>query len=259
MKKIVFAAFAVFVFLNTAWAGPHGDRHRSHISHSGAAEGLGITFGYLTSSYRTTDWATDEVEKAPALHGFTASLTKDFPLVMSALYLHTGVGYIYQGRSSNELPDGFSAKVISDRKEHFLTVPLRLKYTLPLSDDIKVVADAGPVLLAGLSSKMNYRTRVQDDVTSVMSYNVYSGKFNSAGAAGNGSLESWVKEKAGIPYGKVRRCDVMLGVGVGADFFRFLEVRAGYDWGLVNKYKGDVAADKKMYRGQFTLSVGLRF
>lgn len=257
MKKIVFAAFALLMFLNTAWAGPQTERRGSSGSNAKSAEGLGITFGYLNSSYRTTDWATDEIEKMPALNGFSVSLTKDFALIKSALYLQTGLGYIYQTRSRDLHPDVLPAKVVSDRKEHFLALPFRLKYTLPVSGKITVTADTGPVLLAGLSSRMNYRTRIQDDVTNTLSYNVYSGKFKSPDEAG--VFESWTKENGGLPYGRVRRFDVLLGAGIGADFFRILEVRAGYDWGLVNRYSGELAADKKMYRGQFTLSVGLRF
>ncbi len=257
MKKIVFAAFVLFMSLNTAWAGPQPERRSSSGRNNKSAEGLGITFGYLNSSYRTTDWATDEVERTPALNGFTALLTKDFALIKSALYLQTGVGYIYQTRSREMRPDILPARVISDRKEHFLTVPFRLKYTLPVSGKIMVTADAGPVLLAGLSSRMSFRTRIQDDVTNTLSYNVYNGKIKASDESG--VFESWTKENGGIPYGKIRRFDVLLGAGIGADFFRILEVRAGYDWGLVNRYSGELAADKKMYRGQFTLSVGLRF
>jgi hypothetical protein len=51
----------------------------------------------------------------------------------------------------------------------------------------------------------------------------------------------------------------MLGASIGADFFDVLEVRLGYDWGLINRYKKDIAEDLKMRRGQFNLSVAIRF
>ena len=51
----------------------------------------------------------------------------------------------------------------------------------------------------------------------------------------------------------------MMGAAIGADFFNLMEVRLGYDWGLVNRYKKTVTEDLKMHRGQFTLSVGVRF
>ncbi len=101
--------------------------------------------------------------------------------------------------------------------------------------------------------------RVQDAASLSSSYDLYSGKFKTSGAAEGMDAEQWLKTDGGIPEGRLKRFDVMLGASVGADFFSLLEVRAGYDWGLVNKYRGDLADEKKMYRGQFTLSVGLRF
>lgn len=263
MNRMVFAVFAAFMFFNASVADAQMDRRRPVHSRPSGAEGLGVTFGYVNSSYRTTDWATDEVEKTPALNGFAVSMTKDFALIRSALYIQSGLGYTYQTRSrdmsAESLAGVFGTKIISDRKEHFLSVPVRLKYTLPLLGRIGISVDAGPVLLVGLSSKMNFRTRFNDETSGTLSYNVYGAKFKSSGVAEGIDFESWAKDNAGLPYGKVRRFDVLLGASIGADFFSLLEVRAGYDWGLVNKYKGDIAADKKMYRGQFTLSVGLRF
>jgi hypothetical protein len=51
----------------------------------------------------------------------------------------------------------------------------------------------------------------------------------------------------------------MLGASIGADFFEVLEVRFGYDWGLINRYKKEMAQDLRMRRGQFNLSVAIRF
>jgi hypothetical protein len=51
----------------------------------------------------------------------------------------------------------------------------------------------------------------------------------------------------------------MLGASVGAHFFHVLEVRLGYDWGLINRYRKDIADLYSMRRGQFTLSAGIRF
>ena len=51
----------------------------------------------------------------------------------------------------------------------------------------------------------------------------------------------------------------MLGASVGAHFFEILEVRLGYDWGLLSRSRKDVADEYALRRGQFTLSLGLRF
>ncbi len=158
MKRCVFAALTALMLFSAVEMAARTDRGRQMGPRESRAEGIGITFGYVNSSYKATDWATDEVERAPALNGFTASLTKDFTLVRSVLYLQTGLGYVYQTRTRNseaEFPGGLvRTKVIMDRTEHFMTLPVRLKYTLPLFGRIGVSVDAGPVFLAGLSSKM---------------------------------------------------------------------------------------------------------
>ena len=57
----------------------------------------------------------------------------------------------------------------------------------------------------------------------------------------------------------LKRYDVMMGAAIGVDLFDLLEVHMGYDWGLINRYRGNVADELKMTRNQFTLSVGIRF
>lgn len=50
-----------------------------------------------------------------------------------------------------------------------------------------------------------------------------------------------------------------LGGAVGARFFDVLEASIGYQWGVVNKYRGDVAKDYKMRRQQLYVTLGVRF
>jgi hypothetical protein len=118
--------------------------------------------------------------------------------------------------------------------------------------------DAGPTLLMGLSSKYQYKTKLGDNVLGV-DYNLYNGKLNSTGDASGFDLEGWMEQSGMYPEGRLGRFDVMLGASVGAHFFHVLEVRVGYDWGLVNRYRKDIADLYSMRRGQFTLSAGIRF
>ena len=68
-----------------------------------------------------------------------------------------------------------------------------------------------------------------------------------------------MKNSGMYPKGRLDRGDVMLGASVGAHFFHLLEVRIGYDYGLLNRYRNEVADVYSMHRGQFTLSAGIRF
>lgn len=227
-------------------------------SHSGADafRGIGLTFGYVNSNYRTLDLATDDATTSGLLHGFTLGLTKDFSLLPHALYFQTGLNYIYQNDPRNENIPGF--RIVGDREEHHLGIPLRLKYDLHLLDRVGLTFDAGPTLLMGLSSKFKYKAKLSDHVVGV-DYNLYNGKIDSTGDASIYDLGGWMEDSGMYPEGRLGRFDVMLGASVGAHFFHVLEVRIGYDYGLINRYRKEVAELYSMRRGQFTLSAGIRF
>ena len=233
-------------------------------AHSGADafRGIGLTFGYVNSNYRTLDLATDDATTSGLLHGFTIGLTKDFSLLPHALYFQTGLNYIYQNDPRNEnykipLTD-MSVRLVGDREEHHLGIPLRLKYDLHLLDRVGLTFDAGPTLLMGLSSKYQYKTKLEDNVASV-DYNLYNGKVEASGGSSFFDLEDWMQNSGLYPEGRLGRFDVMLGASVGAHFFHVLEVRIGYDYGLINRYRKEIADLYTMRRGQFTLSAGIRF
>ena len=233
-------------------------------AHSGADafRGIGLTFGYVNSNYRTLDLATDDVTTSGLLHGFTLGLTKDFSLLPHALYFQTGLNYIYQNDPRNEnykipLTD-MSVRLVGDREEHHLGIPLRLKYDLHLLDRVGLTFDAGPTLLMGLSSKYQYKTKLADSVLAV-DYNLYNQKITASGSSSLFDLEDWMAKSEMYPEGRLGRFDVMLGASVGAHFFHVLEVRIGYDYGLINRYRKEIADLYTMRRGQFTLSAGIRF
>ena len=255
---------AVLAFASLDSAAQHQPIRPSRPGHSnaGAFRGIGLTFGYVNSNYRTLDLATDEATTSGLLHGFTLGLTKDFTLLPHALYFQTGLNYIWQNDPRNEnykipLTD-MSVRLVGDREEHHVGIPLRLKYDLHLLDRVGLTFDAGPTLLMGLSSKYIYKTKLENNVLAV-DYNLYNGKVTSSGSSAIFDLENWMKTSGMYPEGRLGRFDVMLGASVGAHFFHVLEVRLGYDYGLLNRYRKDIADMYSMHRGQFTLSAGIRF
>lgn len=262
MKKIYLIALSALMLIAFADASAQSMRPPRPMGHN--VHGFGVNFGYVHSSYRTTDWATDEVETSDGLDGFYAGVTKDFRIIPGALYFQTGLTYIYQNDARNENISvaGFDTgiKIVGDMTEHFLAIPLKFKYKYPITDRIGLGVDFGPTLLGGLSSKMKYRTRFSDGEATAVTYNIYKGEMKTSdNIGGDWNLGEWVNGTGMLPEGRLRRFDVLLGASVGADFFNRLEVRLGYDWGLVNRYKGEIADDLKMRRGQFNLSVGIRF
>lgn len=273
MKRLILIMLSALMLMasfdaaaRTRRARPTRTPSRPHMSsHRGVsfANGFGLTFGYVHSSYRTTDWATDEVETSDGLHGFAASINKDFRLIPQVLYFQAGLGYIYQNDERNEtlsLP-GLDAglRIIGDRTEHYMGVPLKLKCTFPINGSIGIDIKAGPTLLMGLASNMKYRTRLADGESSSVTYNIYSGKMGTENMKGEWDMSQWMLDSGMLPGGRLQRFDVMMGAAVGADFFDLLEVYVGYDWGLVNRYLKDKADDLNLRRNQLTLSVSIRF
>ena len=265
MKIRLLTIMAVFMLLSSFNADAQRTPSRPSRTEVGRKgeffKGVGLTFGYVNSNYKTVDLATDESTNSGLLHGFTAGLGKDFTLLRHALYFQTGLNYIYQDDSRNEtikIPaTDLALRLIGDREEHHLSVPLRLKYDVHVTDRVGLTLDAGPTLLVGLSSKYIYRTRLSENSTTSVEYNLYNAKVKASGASGD--LEQWMTQSGMYPHGRIGRGDVMLGGSVGAHFFHILEVRLGYDYGLINRYRKDVADIYSMNRGQFTLSAGIRF
>jgi hypothetical protein len=117
----------------------------------------------------------------------------------------------------------------------------------------------GPSLVAGLSSSMKYRARVDvlgESVNAAISYNFFNGKVRT-----NDGMPDFLQKaiEQQFPEARYRRSDVQLGLSAGVRLFEVLEAQIGYDWGLVNKFRGETIDDLKMRRQQFYISVGVRF
>ena len=256
MKGFFTAIIALALLAGATGASAQGYVHRPHQHRDvyTVADGLGITFGYVHSAYRLSDWATDEVETSDGLDGFNLGITKDFSIVDRALFFQTGLVYTYQNDSRN-MSEG-SIRVIGDWDEHFLSIPLKIKYEVPVMEDLSIFVTGGPSIVAGLSSSMKYRARIDDSVNAAISYNFFNGKVRT-----NDGMPDFIENiiEKQFPETRYRRADVQLGASAGVRFFEVFEAQIGYDWGLVNKYKGDTLDDLKMRRQQFYISVGLRF
>lgn len=62
-----------------------------------------------------------------------------------------------------------------------------------------------------------------------------------------------------MPDSRMNRFDVLMGGGVGLNFINFITVKGGVDYGLLNRFKGDLAETGTMNRLQFYVSVGIMF
>lgn len=254
MKRFFVSIIALVLLAGATGASAQGRYHRPHRDVYTVADGLGITFGYVHSAYRLSDWATDEVVTSDGLDGIELGFTKDFPLVYEALFLQTGLLYSYLNDSRNMSEAG--VRVIGDWDEHYLNIPVKVRYEVPVMDKLSVFLAGGPTIVAGLSSSMKYRARIDNSVNAAISYNFYSGKIRTNEGMPD-FIESLIEDQ--FPETRYRRADVQLGASAGVKFLDIFEAQLGYDWGLVNKYRGDTLDDLKMRRQQFYISVGVRF
>lgn len=112
--------------------------------------------------------------------------------------------------------------------EHAVNVPVYLNYGIDLARDTKFFVFAGPTLQYGLASNVKYSSGLVSG--SMTTDNYKDSDFN--------------------------RMNVYLGGGVGFEAGPVL-VTVGYDYGMMNQYKGDNAASA--HRSNLKIGVGFAF
>lgn len=252
MRKSIIAVIAAICLLGVsdlyARGGYRPSNRRPDKAYYGR-NGIELSIGYANSNYRTRDITTENREGDKALHGFYVGVTKDFVLVRRALYFQTGAEYSYLNSSSRF--DVASLKVISDRNEHYLDVPARLKLAMDVLPNLRAFVYAGPTLNFGLSSKLYERCKLDGDKAGKFVYNYYTQKTKE------NSIPGYAPD---LPFSKYRAFDVEMGFAIGAEIYDIAVVKLGFDWGLINKNKNkDIADYWHTHRNTFTLGVGVRF
>ena len=246
MKKQLISAIAALCVLGASDAMAQG--RPPHFGRMHGESGVTLSVGYLHSGYRHKEWVSEEVERDRGLNGLYVGVTKDFPIVRRTLYLQTGATYEYQN-ASNRFSEG-ALNLVSDRNEHYVDIPVRLKFKMDVLPELKAFIYAGPTFDFGLASTLNYRAKMGDQLAK-FTYNYYNGKVKSNTISGY---------EPTLPAGPFRRFDVFMGGAVGVEIYDFAEVKMGFDWGLVNKQKNKQIADYlTTHRNLFYLGIGVRF
>lgn len=115
----------------------------------------------------------------------------------------------------------------SSYREHYLSLPIDIKYSYELgTGDVKLFVSTGPVLAYGLYAGV----RFNDHLTYVGKLDMYSGKYSLTNAAG-------VKLEGNMDNGGYSRFDFRWGVGIGVEVDEDYIIKAGYDFGLLDRYK----------------------
>lgn len=145
-------------------------------------------------------------------NGIKVGLTTELPL-QNDFSLLTGILYnlVYSDKLQ-KYPN--STQVNSLSYGHFLSVPVMATYNFPVTKDLKFIGFAGPTLNVGLFQARNSISTVSSITTA------YTDLYKSS---------------------VLNRLDLQVGVGAGVQFRKY-QLKAGYDYGLlnVNKLSGNL-------------------
>lgn len=216
----------------------------------------GVDLGYLNSSYRSKAEGSG-VSRSEPMNGFFVGVANDIRL-FAGLSIQPGLYYSYLNSSGSEEEIGF--KVSDSYTEHMLSVPIHFKYTFDIVPMFGINIFVGPTLSFGLAAnnKMTVTGDVAgNNVNGSVTYNAYSGKFRSENLSG---ISDQIIEtiNRNMPQNRMNRFDVLMGGGVGLDLLRFITVKGGFDYGLMNRLKDDDGGSS-LNRLQYYISIGVRF
>ena len=213
-----------------------------------ASAQFGVNISYMNSNARPVQWSDEKNQT----NGFTVGIDNELKLIGNFLSIQPGLYYQHLLASEDIVEiAGLAAK--NTYSDFFLAVPIHFKLGFNIIPDrmLRLYVFAGPTFEIGLKSadKISLSGR---DISGEVSYNYYTGEFKTSSTELDNLVASYFPEGEKL-YG---RFDVMLGGGIGLQVIKFLDIKVGYDYGLVNRYRKEV--DKTVNRGQFYVGVGVR-
>ncbi|MBO8474376.1 MAG: outer membrane beta-barrel protein [Bacteroidetes bacterium] len=215
-----------------------------------ASAQFGVNIGYMTSNTRPALAGIDAHNSRT--NGFTVGIDSELKLIGNFLSIQPGLYYQHL-LASEDIAEiaGLAAK--NTYSDFFLAVPIHFKLGFNIIPDrmLRLYVFAGPTFEIGLKSadKISLSGR---DISGEVSYNYYTGEFKTSSTELDNLVASYFPEGEKL-YG---RFDVMLGGGIGLQVIKFLDIKVGYDYGLVNRFRKEM--DKTVNRGQFYVGVGVR-
>lgn len=220
-----------------------------------AQKGLGLSVGYVSSASITRD-ADGDRSASPLLNGLRVGASYDLNITRQFMF-QPGVYYSYLTDRRQlgviEIGDYYIADLVN---EHFLNMPLHFKYNFEISDAITgLYLFAGPTLTVGLSatSDIGVANKNSSDYIGDAEFNYYTGAFScDMGSISQNQLKDYFESQT------FRRFDVAMGVGIGLEILDYLDVKLGYDWGLVNRL-ANADTGSLIRRSQFYVTAGVRF
>lgn len=206
-----------------------------------AQPSISAGFANANTKFNISVAGAANVESKPSLNGFYVGGAYNFPIGTVGLGVAPGIYFSYLTGSDVELLDIKVAKIKADHMaESYLSIPVDLNFSIPITNDVKALVYAGPTFSYGITSKIKF-----GDTT----YNCYSGDLKNANV---GTDSEYLKDLAE----NYKRFDIMLGGGVGVEFFDQFRFNIGYDFGLLDRCS---SSDIKINRNQLNVGVAYLF
>ena len=182
---------------------------------------MSVNAGYLNSTLASKN-STDNA------NGAYAGITFNIP-VAGGFGIAPGV--YYSMLTSKETANiGSIVSTSGTFMEHAINVPVYLNYAYDLARDAKIFVFGGPTAQYGLASTVKYDASI-------------------AGISGSNTVSNY-------DDADYNRMNVYLGGGIGFGISG-LQITVGYDYGMMNQYKGDNAP--QCHRSNLKLGVGYAF
>lgn len=191
--------------------------------------GVGSTYAQNREKVRlgveagmTVNTIKNSYDDADRKVGFDAGLRVEVNFTDN-IYLGTGLQYMMKGvKTSGE---GWESKVNTG----YLQIPIHVGYRYDFNETIGIFGEFGPFLAIGVNGQKKYESGRQSK-----DYDVF-----------------------GDPdEGYAKRFDMGLGLHVGCEIIQHWQVALGYDWGLIDMYKGP---GDKVRNGSLRLGVAYMF
>lgn len=182
---------------------------------------MSVNAGYLNSTLKTSNTSDNA-------NGAYAGVSFNIPIA-GGLAVAPGVYYsLLTSKETASLGSVFTGS--GTFTEHAVNVPVYLNYGIDLARDTKVFLFGGPTVQYGLASQVKYDANV-------------------AGVSGSKTFNNYDSDD-------FNRLNVYLGGGLGFQVSA-LQITVGYDYGMMNQYKGDNAP--QCHRSNLKLGVGFVF
>ena len=212
-----------------------------------ASAQFGVNISYMNSNGRPVQWSDAKNQT----NGFTVGIDNELKLIGNFLSIQPGLYYQHLLASEDIVDLGSQMNARNTYSDYFIAVPIHFKLGFNIIPDrmLRIYVFGGPTFEIVLKSADKLSIAGIGEI----SYNYYTGKLSSSSV----EINDIVASSGLFPDQKVYgRFDVMVGGGVGIQVIRFLDIKVGYDYGLVNRYRKEV--DKTVNRGQFYVGVGVR-